>query len=80
MFEDVPEPGTKAKVQTDDGEETAVHTGIMWASEDGSRIIENVKSWEEIPDEGELEIKELPDKLEEPPVGGASAEAEATDE
>ena len=78
MSDDTPEPGTKAKVQTDDGEETAVHTGHMWASEDGSRIIENVKSWEEIPAEGDLEIKELPDQLEEPPVGEASDEAAAT--
>ncbi len=74
MSDDTPEPGTKAKVQTDDGEETAVHTGHMWASEDGSRIIENVKAWEEIQGEAALEVKDLPDKLEEPPVGEASDE------
>lgn len=69
MSDDTPEAGIKAKVQTDDGEETAVHTGHMWATEDGSKIIENVKSWEEIPaDDSDLEIKDLPDKLEEPPV------------
>ena len=80
MSDEMPEPGTKAKVQTDDGEETAVYTGHMWGSEDGSRIIENVKSWEEIQSEGELEVKDLPDQLEEPPIGEASEETEATDE
>lgn len=69
MSEDTPEPGTKAKVLTDDGEEIAVHTGHMWASEDGGRILENVRAWKEIPaDDSDLEIKDLPDRLEEPPV------------
>ena len=69
MFDDTPEPGTRAKVETDDGSEIAIHTGHAWASEDGSRLIENVKSWEEQPTEGELAISELPEQLEKPPTG-----------
>lgn len=66
---DTPEPGTRVKVQTDDGEEIAVYTGHMYGSEDGSRIIENVQSWEEAPSEGELAITGAPETLPEPPAG-----------
>ena len=69
---DTPEAGARCKVQTDDGEEIAVYTGHMYASEDGSRIIENVKSWEEAPSEGLLRIRGLPDTLPEAPVGDRS--------
>ena len=69
---DTPEPGTRVNVQTDDGEEIAVYTGHMYGSEDGSKIIENVKSWEEAPNEGELEITGAPETLMEAPIGDRS--------
>ena len=72
MSNDHPEPGTRVKVQTDDGEEVAVYTGHSYGSEDGSRIIENVKSWEEAPQEGALEISGAPDELPEAPEGDRS--------
>lgn len=56
--QDTPEAGTRCKVKTGEGEELAVWTGHMWASEDGSQIIDTsqIESWEEAPSEGELEI------------------------
>ncbi len=53
-----PEPGQRCRVTADQGEEIAVWTGHMWASEDGSRIIESetIESWEEAPHEGDLQI------------------------
>lgn len=55
---DTPEAGERCKVKTGKGEEIAIWTGHMWASEDGSRIIEGseIKSWKEAPSEGELKI------------------------
>lgn len=55
---DTPEAGQRCKVKTGESEEIAVWTGHMWASEDGSRIIEGeeIESWEEAPHEGELKI------------------------
>ena len=74
MANEYPEPGTRAKVQTDEGEEIAVHTGHMWASEDGSRIIDNVESWEEAPSESELTVTGAPETLPEPPTPEADEE------
>lgn len=68
MSDDTPEAGERCKVTTDDGEEIAVWTGHVWASEDGSRIIETVKSWKEEPTPGDLEVQ-MPEgaSLEEAP-------------
>lgn len=56
--QDTPEAGTRCKIKSSQGDEIAVWTGHMWASEDGSRIIDEgeIESWEEAPHEGELEI------------------------
>ncbi len=56
--ENTPEAGERCKVKTGAGEEIAVWTGHMWASEDGSRILgsSEIESWEEAPSEGELTI------------------------
>lgn len=56
---DTPEAGMRCRVQLDEGEEIAVWTGHMWATADGSRIIEGseIESWEKAPHEGELEIR-----------------------
>lgn len=56
--QDTPEAGTRCKVKTGEGDELAVWTGHMWATEDGSRILEGaeIESWEEAPSEGELEV------------------------
>lgn len=53
-----PDAGQRCRVKADKGEEIAVWTGHMWASEDGSRIIESeaIESWEEAPHEDELTI------------------------
>jgi len=53
-----PEAGERCKVKTGAGEEIAIWTGHMWASEDGSRIIEgsDIQSWKEAPCETPLEI------------------------
>ncbi len=54
-----PEAGSRCKVKTSDGEEIAVYTGFMWATEDGSRILdpEDVESWEEEPlGDGEFQV------------------------
>ncbi|MFP4074451.1 MAG: hypothetical protein ACLFVZ_10475 [Actinomycetota bacterium] len=55
---ETPEAGERCRVKTSKGEEIAIWTGHMWASEDGSRIIEGseIESWEEAPSEGELKI------------------------
>ena len=55
---DTPEAGERCKVKTGKGEEVAIWTGHMWATEAGSRIIaaEEIQSWEEAPSEGELKI------------------------
>lgn len=55
---DTPEAGERCRVKTGKGEEIAVWTGHMWASEDGSRILEGseIESWEEAPQKGELKI------------------------
>jgi len=57
--QDTPEAGERCKVKTGKGEEIAIWTGHMWASEDGSRIIESseIQSWKEAPSEGELTIR-----------------------
>lgn len=57
--QDTPEAGTRCKAKTGKGEEIAIWTGHMWATEDGDRIIEaeEIESWEEAPSEGELTIK-----------------------
>lgn len=56
--EKTPEAGERCKVTTGQGEEIAVWTGHMWASEDGSRIIDaaDIQSWTESPSETPLEI------------------------
>ena len=56
--QDTPEAGERCKVKTGKGEEIAIWTGHMWASEDGSRILDEgeIESWEEAPSEGELKI------------------------
>jgi hypothetical protein len=57
--QDTPEAGERCKVRTGKGEEIAIWTGFMWATEDGSRILEGseIESWEEAPHEGELTIR-----------------------
>ncbi len=56
---ETPEAGTRCRVELNEGQELAVWTGHMWATEDGSRILEGaeIKSWEKAPHEGELEIR-----------------------
>ena len=56
--QDTPEAGERCRVKTSKGEEIAIWTGHMWASEDGSRILDGsaIESWEEAPSEGELTI------------------------
>lgn len=56
---DTPEAGERCRIKTAKGEEIAIWTGFMWASEDGSRIIEasDIQSWKESPSEGELTIR-----------------------
>lgn len=46
-----PEAGSRCKVKTSEGEEIAVYTGFMWATEDGGRILDSgeIDSWEEEP-------------------------------
>jgi len=53
-----PEAGERCKVTCGGKEEIAIWTGHMWASEDGSRIIEgsDIESWKEAPCETPLEI------------------------
>lgn len=57
-----PEAGERCKVRTAEGEQTAIWTGHVWASEDGSRLIEvdAIESWQEAPAGGDLEVK-MPD-------------------
>ena len=69
MSEDTPEAGTRVTVETDEGSEVAVYTGHTFASEDGSRLIEGVKSWQEAPLEDELKVTGVPDELPEAPRG-----------
>ncbi len=72
-----PEAGQRCKVATGGGEEVAVWTGFMWASEDGSRLIDeaDIKSWEAAPAEGELKVT-FPEgvKMETPPEGEPESE------
>ena len=55
---DTPEAGERCKVKCGGKEEVAIWTGFMWASEDGSRIIDgdDIESWVEAPSEGELKV------------------------
>ena len=56
MSDETPEPGIRCKVKTSDGEEIGVWTGHMWASEDGSRLLDGIESWEPAPHEDELRV------------------------
>lgn len=74
-----PEPGGKCRVQTDEGEQTAIWTGHVWASEDGSSLIDadKIESWEEEAPVKEMEVK-MPDgevqkvSIEVPPASDES--------
>lgn len=57
--QETPEAGTRCRVELSDGKQLAVWTGHMWATDDGSRILESseIQSWKEAPHEGELEIR-----------------------
>jgi len=59
MADKTPENGQRCTVKTAKGDELAVWTGFMWATADGSRIIEgaDIKSWEPAPFEDELTIR-----------------------
>jgi len=56
--QDTPEAGERCTVKCGGKEEIAIWTGFMWASEDGSRIIEgsDIESWTEAPSPGELKV------------------------
>lgn len=60
--QETPEAGERCQVKTASGEETAIWTGHVWASEDGSRLIEAeaIESWQEAPLGGDLVVK-MPD-------------------
>jgi hypothetical protein len=57
-----PEAGERCTDKTTEGEQTAIWTGHVWASEDGSRLIDSdpIESWQEAPTGGDLEVK-MPD-------------------
>lgn len=73
-----PEAGERCKVATAGGEQIAIWTGHMWASEDGSRLLdsEQIESWQEAPAGGDLEVK-MPDgttQKVDPQVVGTAAD------
>jgi hypothetical protein len=65
MSEQEPEAGARSRVETAGGEGCAVGSGLMWASENGSRLIDasENKSWKAAEPLAELTVT-YPDGVE----------------